>query len=154
MVKVKLEDVIEQIEFASESSKSFLNLNTGEIHVIPEEVEIYAEEDIEDEDFIPDWEKEIIPVAKDIQKNPDNYIRFPDQYDIHEYSIMESFSLSLSDEKLRDILYYSLKGSGAFRRFKENINRLGITEEWYKYKDEALRKIAVEWCQDNNLEYY
>ena len=140
MVKVKLEDVIEQIEFASESSKSFLNLNTGEIHVIPEEVEIYAEEDIEDEDFIPDWEKEIIPVAKDIQKNPDNYIRFPDQYDIHEYSIMESFSLSLSDEKLRDILYYSLKGSGAFRRFKENINRLGITEEWYKIGRASCRE--------------
>lgn len=154
MVKVKLEDVIEQIIFANDSSKSFLNNKTGEIHLIPEEVSRYAEQDIEDDEFIPEWEKEIIPIAKDIQINPENYIRFPDQFDVHEYSIMESFSLSLSDEEIRNTIYYSLKGSGAFRRFKENIHRLGITEEWYKYKDEAFKEIAIEWCKDNKLEYY
>ena len=154
MAKVKLDDVIEHLEFASELNKSFLNKRTGEIHLIPEELEGYAEQNIEDEDFIPEWEKEIIPIIKEIQQNPDNYIQIPDQFYINEYTIMERFCLSLKDETLRDKMYYSIKGSGAFRRFKDSINDFGITDDWYKYKDEAFREIAIEWCKENSLEYY
>jgi len=46
-----------------------------------------------DEEDLPDWEKEIIPVYKDINQNPENYIQFPNQFYINEYSIMERFSL-------------------------------------------------------------
>ena len=152
-MKIKLDDVIEQIDFASESNKSYFNKNTGEIHLIPDEVEFYADEDSED-DFFPGWEKELISIVKDIQKNPDNYIQLPEQYDIHEYSIMERFCLSLSSEEFKDIMYASIKGNGAFQRFKNNINRYGIVDNWYKYKDDAFRKIGIEWCEENGIEYY
>ena len=154
MVKVKLEDVIEQLEFASEENNSYLNKTTGEIHFIPDEVERYAEDEDFDEDDLPVWEKEFIPITKDILKNPNNYIQFPDQFYINEYSIMERFSLSLTDEKMRDTIYYSLEGSGAFRRFKDNIHFYGIADDWYKFKDEAYREIAIEWCQENNIEFF
>ena len=154
MAKLKLEDLIEQLEFANESNKSFFNKMTGEIHLIPEEVERYAEQDIEDDDLIPEWEKEIISILKDIQQNPDNYIQFPDQFDINEYSIMEKFCLNLDDEELRNEMYSSIKGSGAFQRFKNNIHNHGIADDWYKYRDEALKEIAIEWCKENNIEYY
>ncbi len=153
MMKIKLDNVIEQIEFANESNTSFFNKKTGEIHLIPDEVERYTDQDMED-DFIPEWEKELIPIAKDIQNNPDNYIQFPEQFDINEYSIMEKFCLSLSDEELRDLMYSSIKGSGAFQRFKNNIHHYGISDDWYKYKDESLREIAIEWCEENSIEYY
>ena len=65
-MKVKLEDVIEQIEFANESNKTYLNKSTGEIHLIPEEVDMYIRNEVFDENDLPDWEKEIIPIAKDI----------------------------------------------------------------------------------------
>ena len=86
-MKVKLDDVIEQILFASESNQSYFNKNTGEIHLIPDEVESFIEFKMED-DFIPEWEKELIPIAKDIQSNPDNYIPLPNKYDINEYHII------------------------------------------------------------------
>ena len=153
MIKVKLDDVIEQIEFASDSNKSFFNKKTGKIHLIPDEVERYSDQDMDD-GFIPEWEKELIPIAKDIQNNPDNYIQFPNQYDIHEYSIMEKFCLSLNNEELREIMYSSIKGSSAFQKFKNNIHQYGIADDWYKYKDEAFKEIAIEWCEDNGIEYY
>jgi len=154
MAKLKIEDVVEQLEFASESNKSFFNKKTGEIHLIPEEVERYAEQNIEDDDLIPEWEKEIIPIVKDIQQKPDDYIQFPDQFYVNEYSIMERFCLTLDDEELRDEMYSSIKGSGAFQRFKNNIHNHGIDNDWHKYKDEALKEIAIEWCEENNIEYY
>ena len=153
MAKVKIDDVVEHLEFASDMNKSFLNKKTGAVHLIPAELERYGESDFDDDDFIPEWEKEIIPVIKDIKQNPDNYIVMPDQFYINEYAIMERFCLSLEEETLRDKIYVAIKGSGAFQRFKNNINNYGIADDWYKYKDEAFREIAIEWCKENNLEY-
>ena len=36
-----------------------------------------------------------------------------------------------------------------FRRFKDTLNRLGIAEEWYAWRDEALLRYAEE-----SLEFY
>lgn len=154
ITNVKLEDIIEQIDFAGDSHKSFFNKITGEIHLISDEDSMHCDEDFEEDEFIPEWQKEIIRIAKDISEHSENYIQLPDQWDIHEYSIMEKFCLSLTDEALRDEMYNSIKGKGAFRIFKDNIHRFGIAEDWYKYKDDAFREIAIEWCNENNLEYY
>ena len=153
MTKVNLADIIEQFELASESNKSYLNRNTGEIHLIPEEVEMYFDNEEFDENDLPEWEKEIIRIEKDIQENPENYIQFPDQYEINEYSIMENFSLSLTNKNIRELVYSSLKGKGAFRKFKDTVNKYGIMDEWYKFRDESIRELAIEWCEENNLQY-
>lgn len=60
---------------------------------------------------------------------------------------------SSSFNQIRDILYYSIKGSGAFRRFKDNIYKYNIEEEWYKFRDEAIKQIVIEWCEDNEINY-
>jgi hypothetical protein len=44
-------------------------------------------------------------------------------------------------------------GSGAFGRFKDAIHYYDIAEDWYKYRDNALRQIAIDWCQENNIEF-
>ncbi|WP_425429451.1 hypothetical protein [Desulfoscipio geothermicus] len=50
-------------------------------------------------------------------------------------------------------MYSSIKGSGAFRRFKDNIHRYQIAKNWYKYRDEAIKRIAIEWCEGNGIRY-
>lgn len=99
-----------------------------------------------------EWQQENIKVAKEILEM-DKYIPLPTKFDIHEYGIMERLCLSIRDTKISDILYNSIKGSGAFRRFKQNIYRYNIQDDWYNYRDAALREIAIEWCEDNNIEF-
>ena len=108
----------------------------------------------EEDDLIPDWEKEIILVLRDINQNPENYIPIPDKFYINEYAIMKRFCLSIKNEKLREEMYSSIKGSGAFQRFKNNILHFNIANDWYKFKEDALREIAVEWCEENSIEYF
>lgn len=50
-------------------------------------------------------------------------------------------------------MYDSIKGRGAFRRFKENIERYNMEDDWYKFQNEAMKTIALEWCQGNNIDY-
>lgn len=83
----------------------------------------------------------------------DDYLPLPTKFDIHEYSIMERFCRSREDDEMRDDLCDAIRGRGAFRRFKDSIHEHGIADDWYKYRDEALREIAIEWCEENGIPY-
>lgn len=52
-----------------------------------------------------------------------------------------------------EALYGLIKGSGAFRRFKDAVHHYGIADDWYKYRDNALRQTAIDWCRHNNIEF-
>ena len=91
-------------------------------------------------------------MARDILET-DHYLSLPDRFEINEYSIMERFCLSVDDEDLRDDLGSAIRGRGAFRRFKDRMQLYGMAEEWYRYRDAALREIAVVWCEAHGITY-
>ena len=150
-VTVKLDDILEGMEAQGEEISSYLNKRTGKVVTIMDEEFMYAEED-EHLDSLSDWQKDMVLVAKEIMET-DDYIKLPDQFEINEYQIMENFCFSLPDDKLREMMYNSIKGKGAFGRFKENIHRFGIADNWYAYRERARRKIAIGWCEYNGISY-
>lgn len=40
----------------------------------------------------------------------------------------------------------ALQGKGVFRRFKDTVHRLGLSEYWYHYSDYKYRREARMWC--------
>ena len=66
---------------------------------------------------------------------------------------MERFCASVEDADIRDELCDAIRGRGAFRRFKDRVHAYGIAEAWYRYRDEALREIAVAWCEEHGMRY-
>jgi hypothetical protein len=150
-VQVKLKDIIEGLDFQSDECFSYLNTTTGEVVSVTTEELRAAEEDEPLEDF-PDWQHDAIRIARDIVET-DHYLPLPDRFEIHEYSIMECFCLSVDDEDMRDDLCDAIRGRGAFRRFKDRMQLYGMVEEWYRYRDAALREIAVAWCDEHGIPY-
>jgi hypothetical protein len=69
------------------------------------------------------------------------------------YRDMEDFIEALSDPAARDTLARTIKGRGAFRRFKDVL--FGTFPEhgraWHAFKDERQRDRAIEWLQDQGL---
>lgn len=128
-MKVKLDDVIQVLEIVGEDVHSFYNVKTGEIETIFTELD---GTDVLDEYFYDD-----------------DYIGMPSKFDIHEYSMIEAFAYS----KDNDELIYAIKGRGAFRRFKDTAIRLGLIDEWYQFRDQRYKKVAIEWCEYNGIEY-
>ncbi len=66
---------------------------------------------------------------------------------------MERFCLSFPDGKVSDVLLGKIRGSGAFRRFKDAIYQYGIENDWFKYRDEEYKEIAMAWLESNGLAY-
>ncbi len=150
--RVKLDEIIEGLEFQSDESSSFLNKKTGEVVLITDEELNAAEENEPVEDF-PDWQQDQVKIAKEIIAETGDYISLPTKFDIHEYSIMEGFCTSLDKQEIGDILCELINSSGAFRRFKDAIHEYDIADEWYSHRNNAIKEIAIEWCQENGIEF-
>ena len=150
-VPVKLKDIIEGLEFLTDEGSSYLNTVTGEVVYATTEELRAAEEEQPLEDF-PAWQHDAIRIARDIIET-EHYLPLPDRFEMHEYQIMERFCLSREDDDLCDDLCNAIRGRGAFRRFKDRVQVYGISEEWYRYRDAALREIAMAWCEAHGLQY-
>ncbi len=83
----------------------------------------------------------------------DDLIMLPNQAEINEYDMMATFVETLKEDDKKKILTVALNGPGAFRRFKDCVYDLGINKDWFRYRDIEYKKIAIKWCQDNNLQY-
>ena len=111
-----------------------------------------AEDDDPIEDF-PDWEQDLVRIAKEIIDETGNYIALPTKFEIHEYSIMERFCLFLNDFDMCDTLYSLIKGRGAVGRFKNAIQQYDMADDWYKYRNDALMEIAIDWCKEKGIDF-
>ena len=148
---VKLKDIVDELSFIPDEASSYLNTKTGEVVSVTHE-ELRAAENEEPLENFPEWQRDIIRIASEILET-DHYLPLPTKFDIHEYSIMERFCLSIEDDDICDDLCHAIRGRGAFRRFKDRIHEYGIADAWYKYLDDALRDIAVAWCKEHGIPY-
>lgn len=150
-VQVKLKTIIEGLALQADACFAYLNTTTGEVVAVTTEELRAAEEDEPLED-VPAWQHDAMRIAREILAT-EHSLPLPTRFDIHEYSIMERFCLSVDDDGLRDELCDALRGRGAFRRFKDRMQTYGIAEAWYWYRDAALRERAVTWCEAHGIAY-
>lgn len=136
-MKVKLQDVIDGIDMVSEDSTCYLDRETGEVLFISE---------IADNDYDDD-------ILELLEEGSDRFIEFPSQWDRNDYQTMVDFIESLPQRKEQNLLAISINGSGAFRRFKYTASELGLLDDWYRFLNNAHRELAIEWCEDNEIEY-
>lgn len=136
-MKVKLQDIIDGIDMVSEDSTCYLDRETGEVLFISE---------IADNDYDDD-------ILELLEEGSDRFIALPSQWDRNDYQTMVDFIESLPQRKEQNLLAISINGSGAFRRFKYTASELGLLDDWYRFLNNAHRELAIEWCEDNEIEY-
>ncbi len=152
-MKVKLSEILEGLELANSEITAYVNIKTGQVVLLSDE-DVREAEKNEDIASYPDWQREIILVSRQIcQEESKDFIPLPREFDINEYRMMQDFIDSLEDDKIAETLQICIKGSGAFRRFKDAIYPLGVDQQWFKYKDDKYRELAIDWCNEKNLEY-
>ena len=148
---VSLRDVTEEMDMSSDKATAYINRNTGELFTLTDEVLAFAENPDEAAEAAQ-WQKDLLPKAREVIASED-FIPLPGKFEIHDWSIMERFARSLTDAAVNDELDAALHGRGAFRRFKDAVHRLGIADEWYRFRDAALEEIAVEFLEAHGIEF-
>jgi hypothetical protein len=45
----------------------------------------------------------------------------------------------------------SIRGSGAFGRFKQQLGHFGLWDEWNRFRRKAFGEFMREWCEENGI---
>jgi hypothetical protein len=152
--RIKISDIINIIGVQSNNTSYYLDREKGEPFLVSKEQLRAAEGDAGLEDY-PEWEREQIELARKIlsDEKGERYILIPVKFVSHEYSAMENFCFSIDDDEISMALLQAIKGAGAFNRFNNCIHRHGVADDWYTYRYNSMKKIVIDWCEENNIEY-
>ena len=67
--------------------------------------------------------------------------------------LADPIDLNRPTVKLSLVFESAIRGRGAFRRFRNLAERLGIIDKWYDYKEKEQKQLAIEWCEENGFNY-
>lgn len=132
---VYLEDIADAFEECMDGWVQFLDTRTGEIIALSEDPYMACEEDQEL------WEE---------IDETDDYVRLPNQYELHEKSIMEKFAYESGNKRVSEVLFDALRRRHPYRCF---INDLGISQIYYDYRNRTYINTAEEWCRNYHVPY-
>lgn len=131
MNKVNIKTITDALEWVDDETQVFYDTMTGDTIIWSE----YGDNDI-DEDELEE------------RCDEGRYIALPDRMEINEYHMMEAFAYD-RDERLVN----AIQGRGAFRRFKDTAESIGLIDDWYEFRDNCYRSRAEDWCRDHDLEW-
>ena len=149
MKPVSLQEVAEHLLMMCDGLAVYISTKTGEIMEVSEDLEMMAGNK---DEWQPDWAKELIPEIRRVLES-DDFIQLPDQYEIDDYSIMRDFCERWPEEALQNKLLRTIRGSGAFRRFKNLVMNRGIEQDWYQFQGSALKIVARRFLEQEGIPY-
>ena len=156
MKKVKIQKIVDELQMRFMDTVVYYNKITGEIlNVQDDDFRIVEEDNFENSiENYPEWQREHLKEVYDLLYNDiDNYIALPNYFDIKDSDIMKEFIETISDSNKKYQLGNCMWQKGMYRKFKDKLIYIGLEKEYYKFYDEKLKEIAIEWCKENNLEY-
>jgi hypothetical protein len=80
-------------------------------------------------------------------------VRLPSKFDVNDWEIMQDFTRSLRSESIREDLLEAIHGPGTFRHFKHMLRIHWLESSWHEFRTAALQEIAIEWCEENDIEW-
>lgn len=88
--RVKIDDLTDALESASDELSVWLDRETGRTVAIEDHVMQLVEEE-GDVSGLADWEQTLVPAARAIAAGDARYLALPTKFDFHEYRHMERF---------------------------------------------------------------
>lgn len=136
---------------SDDNSFGFCKKSTGEVLCVDQRVMACFEGDIDETELLA-WEKESLKHLEALMKDSGDVVSIPQDGFLDAYELMENFAYSIPGS-YQDKLLDALQGKGAFRHFRETVNRLNIAEHWYTYRDSQLRSEICTWCDVMGIDW-
>jgi hypothetical protein len=170
--------VAQEIDALNSDIRGYLNRRTGELFTVPAEWFDDAEFDVWDDldeqsedggeladeadaepqgkhesgDHQPDWERDLAAKIREIE-NSEDWIDLPVRESYENYKVMERFCTECCEGDVQVELLRAISGRGAFRRFKDLIDRYGIAQQWYDLKYRELEAYTARWLEAEGISF-
>ncbi|MEI6043239.1 MAG: UPF0158 family protein [Chloroflexota bacterium] len=167
-LKVNLEELVGAFDTDFAEMWHYLDLATGEIILVTDETRQQLEELLEtcaegdtievvqvaiQNTDLPDWEKETLYSAALVEFEYDTHVIEIPRADVHEgYKDMEVFIETIVSKHLQELLQVAIRGKGAFRRFKDVLDRYPQErEQWFQFRAARLKQRVLGWLKGEGI---
>ncbi|BCK42760.1 TPA: hypothetical protein U1V47_001326 [Streptococcus suis] len=134
---VSFQDVVDSLQMISQGDRYYYDSHIDElVYLSVGEFRIESRDGLEEE------------IEEDVAGR---FVGLPTYYDFNPYTFMELYISDLTDGDLSGRLSRAIRGRGAFRRFKNELERCDRFEEWYAFETQCYKELVLEWCQENKI---
>lgn len=140
---VSLKQVVAAMDLPCPTWEAYLDPHSGEIVTVTDEHRRAVE-------AAPAAAPGELPRIREALES-DRFLMLPDQYDIHETSIMRHFAQTQRNRDIRHELLAVAHGPDPFRRFMAAVEDHGLLEQWSRYRRQALEAIARSWLSQYGI---
>ena len=136
MTVAKFAEVLDGFEFgafgAMATNQAFISLERGTVHFVSSELELEedAPEDLDSGDYLALPDKAALGLGREL--------------------VMEFVQEQLPDDV--DTVWGFFSKRGAYRRFKDFLERRGRIQAWYDYESAATEALLRAWCAEHGIE--
>ena len=88
-----IQKIADDIDVLPDGWTSYLNRSTGEVYSLSDDDVFLIEDDLDD-DSLPKWQLDELPKIREVLEG-DAWVQLPSAFEVHEWSIMNDFSLLL-----------------------------------------------------------
>jgi hypothetical protein len=163
---VDLDELAFALDFRPEGMNHYLDLESGQVISVSEESRdelerLYAGikfrkgekppplEQLLQTSPLHDWQKEEVRQAAAVEAGyGTRFVAIPRLESWESYGDMQDFIVTVRDARLRERLEVAIKGRGAFRRFKDVLERYPHERErWFTFQNDRMIQRAREWLE-------
>ena len=134
--RVSLKDVVDSFDYQSETMAAYIDLDAGEVRML-------ELDDSVDHEF---YERSV----SEYEACESLMLPRPDQ--LGDYGVMRDYAAS-QEPAVAERLARALDGRGAFRRFKDEVARMGLSEDWYAFRDDARANLARDFLEEHGVRW-
>ena len=149
MKPVKLSELIDDLDFESDEYGSWVDLENGRVVRVSHSLIRAIEEG--DAERLAEHDEEIGIAKAVVADSGERFVEAPGKFEFHEYRQMERFIGTVEDSAAAEELWRAIKGKGAFRYFKDTARRLGLLQQWYQYRDSAMKEFVRDWAEAHQI---
>jgi hypothetical protein len=125
--------------------RNYLDVETGEVVAVTDEVAGYLEEPPDYE--LPDWMHEMLKMAEQVEEGyGTRYIRIPEEDSHAAYRDMERFISTVQGDRLRDQLWQAIQGRDVL------YDHPAERERWFAFKDRCIYDRISRWLDSEGIE--
>ena len=102
--------------------------------------------------FFSDFDEEIDEAEIERLENDDDFVKLPDKSELDLGSSVVWEFVDREIPQLKHTVESFFKKRGAYSKFKNFLDNLGILDKWYTFDENRTRKALLEWARENDIE--
>lgn len=151
---VKLSELINETINQTDAGYSYYVLDKGIFIVVPHEALIAIDEGVSEKELhLHCVSKEDYEIAAAVENEDPNYIGLPDDLMVDPDEMMLGFIETIESDEIYDQLQDAFQKLDSFASVLSILDENDLLKTWFAIRDDHYRKVALQWCEQYQVEY-